>query len=208
MGKFEKKKKEKKKNPPQVELMLYVRELMYLLIPLILLFTFAFRVVVVSGPSMYSTLYDGDVMLLLTHWFCGEPKRGDIVVLSQQDYHDGSPLVKRVIATEGEMVDIDFEAGVVYVNGKALDEPYTYDKTLLEEGMQFPVIVSEGCVFVLGDNRNDSTDSRSPDIGMVDKREILGRALLLMLPGSHQGTENVDFDRVGVIQPVTYFGEE
>ena len=96
-------------------------------------------------------------------------------------------------------MDIDFVAGLVYVDGVALDEPYTLTPTTLYEGMQFPLVVDEGCVFVMGDNRNESKDSRSPDIGLLDEREILGRAVFLFLPGTDKNTQPRDFSRIGVL---------
>ena len=90
--------------------------------------------------------------------------------------------VKRVIATEGQTVDIDFNEGVVYVDGVAQDEPYTKTLTTLKEGTVFPLVVGEGKVFVMGDNRNNSTDSRDTRVGCVDERDIMGAAVLRVLP--------------------------
>ena len=198
MGKFEKKEPEKKYTPQQ-SLMLYLHDLIYLLMAIILIFTLIFRIVVVSGPSMYDTLLDGDYLLLLSNTFYREPKQGDVVVISMDSYDNGTPIVKRVIATEGQTVDIDFSAGVVYVDGQALDEPYTYTPTNLQEGMEFPKTVEEGCLFVMGDNRNESKDSRNPEIGLVDTREVLGKAIVLILPGDHGRTEERDLGRIGLI---------
>ena len=108
--------------------------------------------------------------------------------------------MKRVIATEGQTVDIDFDKGIVYVDGVALDEPYTNTTTNLFEGAAFPQLVKEGCVFVLGDNRNDSMDSRSVDIGQIDCRELLGKAIFLVLPGADENTHKREFDRIGALQ--------
>ena len=129
----------------------------------------------------------------------GEVTPGDIVVASKDSFRNGSPIVKRVIATEGQSVDIDFTTGTVYVDGVALDEPYIYSPTTNPEGMVFPLVVDEGCLFVMGDNRSRSMDSRDPEIGLIDKREILGKAILLMLPGNDEGTVKRDFSRFGVI---------
>ena len=96
-------------------------------------------------------------------------------------------------------MDIDFEEGIVYVDDVPLDEPYVNTPTNLFEGIKFPIIVEENCVFVLGDNRNDSLDSRSLDIGQVDKRELLGKAIFLALPGPSEDTGNRDFKRIGVL---------
>ena len=121
---------------------------------------------------------------------------------SKDSFDNGYPIIKRVIATEGQTVDIDFDQGVVYVDGQALQEDYTYTPTNVKEGMQFPLTVAEGCLFVMGDNRNRSKDSRNPEIGLVDKREILGKAIFLFLPAADHdaGQSAPDYDRIGVIK--------
>ena len=198
MGKYEAKEPEKKYTPQQ-SLMLYLHDLIYLLTAIILIFTLIFRIVVVSGPSMFDTLMDGDYLLLLSNTFYHDPKQGDVVVLSKETYDNGTPIVKRVIATEGQSVDIDFVSGTVYVDGKELTEPYTHTPTNMQEGMKFPLTVDKGCIFVMGDNRNESKDSRDPEIGLVDTRQVLGKAIILFLPGDHRGTQKRDFGRVGVV---------
>ena len=187
------------KNTPQQNFMLYLHDLVYLLAAIIVAFSMLFRVVVVSGPSMYHTLVDGDYLILLSNTLYRSVKAGDIVVVSKQSFEDGTPIVKRVIATEGQTVDIDFDAGTVSVDGVVLDEPYTNTPTNRQEGMTFPLTVSEGCIFVMGDNRNDSKDSRSTEIGLVDTREVLGKAVFLFLPGNNQGQEKANFKRIGVL---------
>ena len=179
---------------------LYLHDLVYMLAIVLVVFLLVFRLVVVSGFSMFQTLTDGDHLLLLSSTFYQNPKAGDIVVVSKQSFDNGSPIVKRVIATEGQTVDIDFEAGIVYVDGQPLYEPYTNTPTNLREGMEFPLTVEEGCIFVMGDNRNDSKDSRNPVIGQVDKREVLGKAFLLVLPGVDVNTEKRDFSRMGAVR--------
>ena len=140
-------------------------------------------------------------MLLVSNMFYKEPKHGDVVVVSKQAYDNGKPIVKRVIATEGQTVDIDFNEGVVYVDGVAQDEPYTKTLTTLKEGTVFPLVVEEGKVFVMGDNRNNSKDSRSTQIGQVDKREVLGKVAFILFPGTGMGgTEQRDFGRIGVVK--------
>ncbi len=165
----------------------------------ILVFIFFVRVVNVEGSSMWPTLHDED--MILTSNFLYTPKAGDVVVF-QTDSYSESPLVKRVIATEGQTVDIDFERGIVYVDGKAIDEPYTAELTVTREDFDGPVTVPEGCLFLMGDNRNHSTDSRRSTIGMVDERCVLGRVLMVVLP-SNRGSlgENVkrDMSRIGSI---------
>lgn len=178
--------------------MLYVHDLLYLLIIALTILLLCFRVVIVSGSSMKATLLDGDYLLLLSSTFYCTPKYGDIVVISKDSFDNGEPIVKRVIATEGQEVDIDFENKIVYVDGKPLDEPYTYTPTDDSHGVIFPVTVDEGCVFVLGDNRGISLDSRSQEIGMIDCREIIGKAIFLFFPGTDKGKEARDFGRIGV----------
>jgi signal peptidase I len=149
---------------------------------------------------MYSTLLDGDYLLLLGNLFYQQPEHGDIVVISKQSFDNGKPIVKRVIATEGQTVDIDFDHAIVYVDDVALEEPYINSPTSFNEGMTFPLTVAENCIFVLGDNRGVSRDSRDPLIGQIDRREVLGKAILLMLPGTSHGNLTRDFGRIGVIE--------
>ena len=191
--------KEKRAGDWRQGIALYVHDLIYMLLAVMILFLVVFRVIVVTQDSMFSTLWDGDYLLLVSELFCSEPKQGDIVVISKQAFDDGKPIVKRVIATEGQQVDIDFDAGVVYVNGTALEESYTRTPTNLYEGVDFPLMVDEGCIFVMGDNRNESKDSRSPEIGQVDKREILGKAIFLFLPGKDPDTNQMNFKRIGAL---------
>jgi len=177
----------------------YLHDLVFGLVAVLLVFMLVFRVIIVSGPSMMQTLQNGDCLVLLSSTFCGEPKYGDIIVASKESYKDGEPIIKRVIATEGQEVDIDFIAGTVTVDGVVLDEPYINTSTNLFEGVSFPLVVDEGCVFVMGDNRNESKDSRSIEIGLIDRREILGKALLLALPAADAITGKRDFGRIGVL---------
>lgn len=194
----------KSEKPQKTEniILSYLHDLVFLIAGVLLVFSLLFRVVVVSGPSMNDTLIDGDWLLLLGNALCGEPQRGDVIVASKQTYDDGTPIIKRVIATEGQTVDIDFRAGIVYVDGEALDEPYTLTPTNMDEGMEFPLTVDEGCIFVMGDNRNLSKDSRSIEIGLIDCREVLGKAVFLIFPGDpdgSQGTRQRDLKRIGVV---------
>ncbi len=149
------------------------------LIIIILLFAFAVRLISVSGTSMLPTLHDGDYLIVSDMFY--EPKAGDIVVITKRTAMKDS-IVKRVIATEFQTVDIDFEAGKVYVDGVESETSYTYTPTTERGDVVFPVTVPEGHVFVLGDNRNGSTDSRVSVFGMIDERYIVGRALLRIWP--------------------------
>ena len=201
-GKYSRKRKIETENLTWKQtLLLYLHDLIYMLAAIMIVFLLLFRMVVVSGPSMFGTLWDGDWLLVLGNVFYQNPEAGDVIIASKDSFNYGEPIVKRVIATEGQKVDIDFEAGVVYVNDVALEEDYTYTATNLQEGLEFPLIVSEGCVFAMGDNRNKSRDSRSPDIGLIDKREILGKAVFLIYPGVGQMPYGGprDYNRIGVL---------
>ena len=155
------------------------------LVACVLIFVFVGRTIGVVGSSMVPTLEQGDRLIISKLFYT--PQQGDIVVLQKDSFAD-YPLIKRVIATEGQTVDIDFDAGVVYVDGVALDEPYTAEPTVVREDFDEPVTVPEGCIFVMGDNRNRSTDSRTDSIGCVDTRLIMGKALLRLTPLSKFGT--------------------
>ncbi len=177
----------------------YLHDLAFLVAGVLLVFSLLFRVVVVSGPSMNNTLIDGDWILLLGNVLYQEPQKGDVIVASKDSFDNGTPIIKRVIATEGQEVDIDFVSGIVYVDGTALDEPYTLTPTNMNEGISFPLVVSEGCIFVMGDNRNVSKDSRSTEIGLIDRREILGKAIFIFFPGNNGGKTDREFNRIGAI---------
>lgn len=159
----------------------------------VILFTFIFRIVGIIGPSMKDTLHQDDKIIISN--FLYTPQRGDIVVISRNYVNEANeganqsqePIIKRVIATENQVVDIDFDAGIVYVDGVALDEPYTRTLTNNKYDINFPIRVSEGHIFVLGDNRAESLDSRSSQIGLVDVRYVLGKALFRVYP----------FDQIG-----------
>ena len=186
----------------QKSLLLYLHDLTHLLAVIMVVFLLLFRIVVVSGSSMYNTLWHGDWLLVVSNVFCGDPEYGDIIVASKDSFNDGEPIIKRVIATEGQTVDIDFETGTVRVDGVVLQEDYIYSPTTDDEGMEFPLVVEENCVFVMGDNRGVSNDSRCPDIGQIDQREILGRAVFLLYPGTGTGIflGERDFDRIGALK--------
>lgn len=182
----------------------YLHDITVILAVLLIAFSLLFRIVQVSGTSMNRTLYHGDYLLVLSNTFYKSPKQGDVIVASKKSFQNGKPIVKRVIATEHQIVDIDFDKGIVYVDGVALEEPYTLEPTNLSEGISFPLEVQDGCIFVMGDNRNDSKDSRSPQIGQIDKREVVGKVLLLILPGVNKeesliGRQPFDISRIGVV---------
>ena len=173
------------------------RDYLFILILFMLVYILCFRVVIVVGDSMFDTLVDGDYLVLISNVFYTDPQYGDIIVASKDSFRNGECIVKRVIATEGQVVDIDFKTGVVTVDGVQLEEDYLFSETKLYEGVSFPVTVSEGCLFVMGDNRMDSKDSRSTEIGLIDMREVLGKAVFLLFPGDDHGEEERDMARIG-----------
>lgn len=170
----------------------WLQPLVFALTVMILLSTFVGRTIGVEGKSMMPTLHNRDMLVLQSIGYT--PAQGDVVVLTQRSFSD-KPIVKRVVATGGQTVDIDYDANTVTVTDadgarRVLDEPY------LGEPMRRPptssnthIEVPEGSICVLGDNRNNSTDSRFPSIGTVDERCVLGRAVFILLP----------FQRFGVI---------
>ena len=177
----------------------WVQALVCSVLTVVLVFTFGIRLIGVDGHSMVPTLQDGDRLLVTTSLLSGDYEYGDIVIIQKGAFAGGEPIVKRVIATEGQTVDIDFDAGVVYVDGTALEEPYTREPTWTQEGTEFPLTVPEGSIFVMGDNRNHSSDSRSSDLGTVDTRYVIGKAVFLLFPGADEATGQRDFGRIGPI---------
>ncbi len=142
-------------------------------------FCLVFRIIGVEGGSMNPTLHDGDWVAVSGMSF--DIDRGDIVIATQP-WERNVPIVKRVIGVGGDTVDIDFIRGEVFVNGVMLNEPYIDEPTTLSYDVDFPVTVPEGQLFVMGDNRGDSLDSRSSKIGFIDERYILGKVVFRIYP--------------------------
>ena len=186
---------------PGRELYEWTQALVGSVLTVVLVFTFLTRLIGVDGHSMVPTLQNGDRLLVLSSLLDSDYEYDDIVVLREESFLE-EPIVKRVIATKGQTVDIDFEAGVVYVDGEALDEPYINEPTYMEEGTEFPLTVPEGCIFVMGDNRNHSSDSRDSRLGTVDTRCVLGKAVFLAFPGADDVTGKREFGRIGLIDGV------
>lgn len=179
----------------QFELYAMLHDLVYVLAGVTLIFVFFFRLVGVDGSSMYPTLVDRDYLVLESNFLYRKVDAGDIVVISApEEAGFEGPIVKRVIATGGQTVDIDFEAGVVYVDGAALEESYAFEPTYrsFQEaglGLSYPLMIPDGSVFVMGDNRNHSADSRYAPLGCVEQSRILGRVLLIAVPGRQTNEE-------------------
>lgn len=181
------------------DVMTLLHDMVYILAAVALMFTFFVRLITVDGISMEPTLQAQDKVMLLSNVWYRHPQRGDVVVARIPEFSP-DPIVKRVIAVEGDVVDIDFEEGTVSVNGQILEESYVSGPTNLQfhdAGIRFPVEIGEDCVFLMGDNRNVSYDSRFGSIGQVDRRNIMGKVIYLMLPGSDEETSGPDFDRIG-----------
>ncbi|NLW77824.1 MAG: signal peptidase I [Ruminococcaceae bacterium] len=153
--------------------------LIFALAIVLVVLLFIVRTVNVDGLSMVPTLDNGEQLLIRSIAYT--PQHGDVVVVDGYTNY-GAPLVKRVIGLEGDVIDIDFETGDVFVNDQLLDEPYINDLTRRQYDIEFPVVVPEGKVFLMGDNRMYSIDSRHSEIGYIDERDILGEVILRIFP--------------------------
>lgn len=190
---------QEKKVIPGRDLYEWVQSLVGSVLVVVAIFTFVIRMMGVDGHSMLNTLQHGDRLLVVNSMLYHDYKYGDIVILRKNGVFDDDPIVKRVIAVEGQTVDIDFAEGIVYVDGEALEEDYIREPTYTAEGTEFPLTVPEGSIFVMGDNRNGSSDSRDYRLGTVDTRYVIGKAAFLIFPGPDYETEKRDFKRIGVI---------
>ena len=192
---------EAKKEPETLEGMLYcwAQALITAVVGVVLLFTFAFRLIGVSGPSMQDTLYTGDRLLVLNAAFC-DFQPGDVVVINNYNADLSDTLIKRIIAVVGQTIDIDLASSTVYVDGQPLDEPYVKGFTDTIEGTRFPLTLAEDEVFVMGDHRDHSTDSRSARLGPVKEGYLQGKAVLLLLPGTNPDLGAREWDRIGLVR--------
>lgn len=186
-----------------------LRDLVHMLAVVTVIFVFFFRLVAVSGDSMFPTFVNTDWLVLESNFIYREIDRGDVVVLNVEAPTLEGPIVKRVIATEGQTVDIDFERGDVFVDGELQIEPYIFEPTYegfhsFDYGLEYPLTVPEGHIFVMGDNRNHSLDSRAVSIGCVSEERVLGKVLLILFPGKQtdevgEVTGGRNFARIGAI---------
>lgn len=184
------------------DLMIMLHDLVYILCAVALVFMFFFRLVTVDGDSMYPTLCHQDQVIMLSGLWYDEPAPGDVVVVRAPAF-SSEPLIKRIVAVEGDTVDIDFVSGEVSVNGVVLKEEYIPEPTFRdfeEAGMAYPIEIEKGCVFLLGDNRNVSYDSRFHLIGQVDTRNILGKVVFLAFPGLDHESGQREYHRIGMME--------
>ena len=172
------------------ELFYWLQTLVSALVCIILVFTFCGRITRVVGSSMDPTLADGELLFV---WSLGyEPKQGDVVIVNKttSDILEGEAIVKRIIATEGQIVEIVYDENQVYIDGVPLDEPYIFEPmrqpyTSTADDTYFEV--PEGSVFVMGDNRNHSSDSRVDGVGFIDEGYIIGKAAVILFPFTQIG---------------------
>lgn len=167
------------------EIFEWIETLVISMIIVSLISVYGFRIMNVVGSSMVPTLYDKERVVMNT--FDKSYETGDVIGVKRRG---DTPLVKRIIAKEYDKVMIDFEEGKVYVNDRLLDEPYINEPTLTNKEQEYPLIVPKGHLFVMGDNRNHSDDSRVKSIGTVDERNVIGKVIFVAYP----------FDKMGAVK--------
>ncbi len=169
----------KEKKSPWEIVYEWMDSFVFSIILILIVFVFGFRVVGVDGESMMPTLKNMDWLAVSA--INNTIERGDIVVITQPNITN-KPLIKRVIAVGGDTLDINFITGEVKVNGEVIDEPYIMEPTQRPGDFNKPIKIPEGYLFVMGDNRNESLDSRFDSIGIIDERYVLGVANTRLFP--------------------------
>ena len=171
---------EKEKSGLKSQILDILEVLSVSIVALIIVFTFAFKTCVVYQSSMYPTLVENDKLVIKS--LGNNYDYGDIIVTGKYSEREDR-IVKRIIAKEGDVVDINNSEGAVYINGEKLEEDYVNGKTFSNvNGIKFPITVSENSLFILGDNREHSKDSRSLDIGIINEKEVVGTVVFRLFP--------------------------
>jgi len=187
---------DEKANKARMELYDWLQCIVSAIICGIFIFVFIGRTIGVDGRSMMNTLHHKDRVVMSNLFYT--PHNGDIIVFHcPAESFGGTPLVKRVIAVAGQTIDIDFNSGDVFLDGVVIDEPYIREITVNRHSFEGPVTVPDGFMFVMGDNRNSSSDSRDSRVGLVDTRYILGRVYFVLIPGLEDNGLR-DWTRFGV----------
>ena len=176
------------------------RDLLFYICLIVAFFMFlsVFQLVRVEGSSMENTLFNGDFLLMKRDWLIDSYMQEDIVVAAKDSFRNGELIIKRIVAVEGQVVDIDNDTGTVFVDGIALKETYVSSLTYESGEIMFPITVADNCYFVLGDNRDDSLDSRYFAVGQIHRSEIKGKIMCLLFPGISEGEYNLT--RIGSIK--------
>lgn len=185
-------------NPISTNLYDWANSIIVAVVAVVILLTFFFRLIDVDGTSMEPTLINTDKVIVSELFYT--PDNGDVIVISHGEEYD-KPLVKRVIATEGQSIRIDFDKNEVYVDGVLIDEPYIQGNTIRGDA-EIPEVVPQGKVFVLGDNRPVSLDSRYHEVGLIDADSIIGKAQFVVIPHSYDENgmiPKLDFTKIRYI---------
>lgn len=176
--------------------LLLLHDGVYVLAVIAVLFLFCFRVVRVRGDSMAPTLCEGDWVILCNALWNPEPETGDIVVVRAPDFSD-EPLIKRIAALGGDTVDVEPDTGRIWINETLVEDGTPLWPAPKAQLLDFPVEIAPGYVFLLGDNRAVSYDSRYLAVGQVDQRNILGKVIFLAFPGRDSATGRRNYQRIG-----------